>query len=158
MTDGETGFLTKGETGEMADAAIGLLLDAERRTAMGQAARRLVEARFSRPRQIDAMVAHYEALHRGAALMAGSTARTQRCGWASRPTGTRTPPGPGHQGLLSWDPARPHAAARAGVLPEVRYILPDRISLDASADPRTLETMARFLERQSWLVRRVAVT
>ena len=38
------------------------------------------------------------------------------------------------------------------------YILPDRISLDASADPRTLETMARFLERQSWLVRRVAVT
>ena len=40
----------------------------------------------------------------------------------------------------------------------VRYILPDRISLDASADPRTLETMARFLERQSWLVRRVAVT
>jgi hypothetical protein len=42
--------------------------------------------------------------------------------------------------------------------PEVRYILPDRISLDAAADPRTLETMARFLERQSWLVRRVAVT
>jgi hypothetical protein len=42
--------------------------------------------------------------------------------------------------------------------PEVRYVLPDRISLDPAADPRILETMARFLERQSWLVRRVAVS
>ena len=65
VTDGETGFLTKGETGEMADAAIGLLLDAERRVAMGQAARRLAEARFSTGRQIDAMVGHYEALIAG---------------------------------------------------------------------------------------------
>ena len=51
--------------------------------------------------------------------------------------------GPGHQGLS---------------YPEVRYILPDRISLELSADPRTLETMARFLERLDWLVRRVAVS
>src|SRR5713101_4526716 len=65
VTDGETGFLTKGETGEMADAAIGLLLDADRRVAMGQAARRLAEARFSTERQIDAMVGHYEALIAG---------------------------------------------------------------------------------------------
>jgi glycosyltransferase involved in cell wall biosynthesis len=62
VTDGETGLLTKGETGEMADAAIGLLLDAERRAAMGRAARRLAEARFSAGRQIEAMVAHYDAL------------------------------------------------------------------------------------------------
>jgi 1,2-diacylglycerol 3-alpha-glucosyltransferase len=62
VTDGETGFLTKGETGEMADAAIGLLLDAGRRAAMGQAARRLVEARFSARTQVETMVAHYEAL------------------------------------------------------------------------------------------------
>jgi glycosyltransferase involved in cell wall biosynthesis len=62
VTDGETGILTKAETGEMADAAIGLLLDAGRRVSMGQAARRLVEARFAAPRQTAVMVAHYEAL------------------------------------------------------------------------------------------------
>lgn len=66
--------------------------------------------------------------------------------------------GPGHRGLLAWD-HRVRTLLRVLVsYPEVRYILPDRISLDSSADPRTLETMARFLERQSWLVRRVAVT
>ncbi len=64
---------------------------------------------------------------------------------------------PGHQGLLAWDP-RVRTLLRVLVsYPEVRYILPDRISLDVGADPRILETMARFLERQSWLVRRVAV-
>ena len=41
---------------------------------------------------------------------------------------------------------------------EVRYILADRISLEGSADPRLLETIARFLERQRWLVRRVQVS
>ncbi|HKA62892.1 MAG TPA: glycosyltransferase [Methylomirabilota bacterium] len=65
VTDGETGVLTKGETGEIADAAIGLLLDPERRRAMGQAARRLAEARFSATRQIQAMVGHYDALLAG---------------------------------------------------------------------------------------------
>lgn len=66
--------------------------------------------------------------------------------------------GPGRQGLLAWDP-RVRTLLRVLVsYPEVRHVLPDRISLDAGADPRTLETMARFLERQSWLVRRVAVS
>jgi hypothetical protein len=66
--------------------------------------------------------------------------------------------GPGRRGLLAWDP-RVRTLLRVLVsYPEVRHILPDRISLDATADPRTLETMARFLERQSWLVRRVAVS
>lgn len=64
----------------------------------------------------------------------------------------------GHQGLLAWDPRVRTLLRVLASYPEVRYILPDRISLDASADPRTLETMARFLERQSWLVRRVAVS
>ena len=41
--------------------------------------------------------------------------------------------------------------------PDVRYILPDRISLEPTADPRTLETVARFLERQQWLVTSVVV-
>ncbi len=66
--------------------------------------------------------------------------------------------GPGHHGLLSWDP-RVRTLLRVLVsYPEVRYILPDRISLEPAADPRTLETMARFLERQAWLVRRVSVS
>lgn len=67
VVDGETGLLTKPETGEMADAAIGLLLDGERRRAMGEAARRLAEERFSARRQIDAMVGHYTALLQGRA-------------------------------------------------------------------------------------------
>ncbi len=66
VTDGETGFLTKGDTRDMADAAIGLLLDGARRAAMGVAARRLAEARFSTERQIEAMVGHYRALIDGA--------------------------------------------------------------------------------------------
>jgi hypothetical protein len=41
--------------------------------------------------------------------------------------------------------------------PDVRHILPDRISLEAGADSRTLDTVARFLERQHWLVKSVAV-
>jgi len=41
--------------------------------------------------------------------------------------------------------------------PEVRHILPDRISFESTADPRLLETVARFLERQQWLVRGVEV-
>jgi len=41
--------------------------------------------------------------------------------------------------------------------PEVRYILPDRISLDAACDPRLLETIVRFLDRQDWLVKSVAL-
>lgn len=41
--------------------------------------------------------------------------------------------------------------------PEVRYILPDRISLAAEAEPRLLEAVARFLGRQQWLVKSVEV-
>ena len=62
VADGETGVLTKPEAGEIADAAIGLLLDPKRRAAMSQAARQLAETRFSARRQIEAMVGHYDAL------------------------------------------------------------------------------------------------
>ena len=41
--------------------------------------------------------------------------------------------------------------------PEVRYVLPDRISLEPTAGPTLIETIARFLERQRWLVKRVAI-
>src|SRR6266850_2548991 len=62
VRDGETGLLTKSDAQDLADAAIGLLLDADRRLGMGRAARELVESRFAAPRQTAAMVAHYEAL------------------------------------------------------------------------------------------------
>jgi hypothetical protein len=34
----------------------------------------------------------------------------------------------------------------------VRHILPDRISLEPETDPRVLETVCRFLQRQQWLI------
>jgi hypothetical protein len=41
--------------------------------------------------------------------------------------------------------------------PEVRHILPDRISLAPDTDRRVLDTVSRFLTRQQWLVSTVAV-
>ena len=65
-----------------------------------------------------------------------------------------TPPG---LGLLAADP-RVRTLCRVLIsYPDVRHILPDRISLAASADPRTVQSVARFLERQHWLVHGVAV-
>ncbi len=65
---------------------------------------------------------------------------------------------PGHRGLLAWDPRVRTLLKVLVSYPEVRYILADRISLDGAADPRLLETIARFLERQRWLVLRVKVS
>ena len=63
-----------------------------------------------------------------------------------------------HRGLFAWDPRVRTLLKVLVSYSEVRYILADRISLDGSADPRLLETIARFLERQRWLVRRVKVS
>ncbi len=41
--------------------------------------------------------------------------------------------------------------------PAVRHILPDRISFEPTVDSRTVDTVARFLERQQWLVKSVDV-
>jgi 1,2-diacylglycerol 3-alpha-glucosyltransferase len=62
VRDGETGVLTKAESREFADAAIGLLLDRERRAQMGQAARAVAERDFAAARQVETMVGHYEHL------------------------------------------------------------------------------------------------
>jgi 1,2-diacylglycerol 3-alpha-glucosyltransferase len=59
VRDGETGILTKAESREFADAAIGLLLDPERRLTMGQSARAVAARDFSAARQVEAMVGHY---------------------------------------------------------------------------------------------------
>lgn len=62
VSDGQTGVLTKAETAELADAAIGLLLDTDRRQAMGSAARALAERDFSAVRQVEIMTEHYARL------------------------------------------------------------------------------------------------
>ncbi len=59
VRDGETGLLTKADTRDLADAAIGLLLDSERRTAMGRTARRAAEQHFSAASQVEVMAGHY---------------------------------------------------------------------------------------------------
>jgi 1,2-diacylglycerol 3-alpha-glucosyltransferase len=57
--DGATGVLTKAETAALADAAIGLLLDGDRRAAMGARARQVAERDFDARRQTARTVAVY---------------------------------------------------------------------------------------------------
>jgi hypothetical protein len=64
---------------------------------------------------------------------------------------------PEGQGLLAQDPRARTLRKVLVSYPEVRHIRPDRISLDATADTRTIETVVRFLERQHWLVAAVVV-
>jgi hypothetical protein len=64
---------------------------------------------------------------------------------------------PGHRGLFAADPRVRTLLKVLASYPEVRFVLPDRISLDAAAGPPLLESIARFLARQTWLVRRVDV-
>src|SRR5439155_915048 len=64
---------------------------------------------------------------------------------------------PGGRRLLGPDPRLRTLRKVLVSYPAVRHILPDRISLEASADGRTLDAVARFLERQHWLVKSVVV-
>lgn len=64
---------------------------------------------------------------------------------------------PAHRGLLDVD-RRVRTLCRVLVsYPEVRHILPDRVSVDAVASTEVLEAMSRFLSRQRWLVRDVEI-
>lgn len=67
VRDGETGLLTKADVEELADAAIGLLLDAPRRGVMALAARALAASDFSAARQVEVMTGHYRRLLSGSA-------------------------------------------------------------------------------------------
>jgi hypothetical protein len=61
------------------------------------------------------------------------------------------------RGLFAMDP-RVRTLLRVLLsYPEVRYIVPDRISLDPATGPALLETIAHFLSRQAWLVKRVVI-
>jgi len=53
VRDGESGVTTKSDPAALAEAAVGLLLDAERRAAMGRRARALAEREFDVRLQID---------------------------------------------------------------------------------------------------------
>jgi len=61
VRDGQTGVLTKPDTAALADAVIGLLLDAERRARMAARARAVAEREFDVHLQIDRTLAVYEA-------------------------------------------------------------------------------------------------
>lgn len=63
----------------------------------------------------------------------------------------------GRGGLLAPDPKVRTLLKVLVSYPEVQYILPDRIRLDGTSDPRLLETVTRFLERQAWLLKSVVV-
>ena len=61
------------------------------------------------------------------------------------------------RGLLAPDP-RVRTLCRVLVTyPEVRHIVPDRISLDGDTDARTVDTVVRFVERQYWLVESLVI-
>jgi len=62
VLNGETGILTKADPRELAEAAIDLLLDPERRASMGEKARALAEREFSARRQVGRVAALYDAL------------------------------------------------------------------------------------------------
>jgi glycosyltransferase involved in cell wall biosynthesis len=62
IRDGETGLLTKGDAADLADAAIGLLLDPSRRESMARSARVCAETEFSAVRQVAVVAGHYLSL------------------------------------------------------------------------------------------------
>ena len=65
--------------------------------------------------------------------------------------------GPGEGlGLLASDPRVRTLRKVLVTYPAVRYVLPDRISLEPTTDVRTLDSLITFLQRQQWLVKSVA--
>ncbi len=84
--DGETGVLTKGDPAALGEAAIGLLLDPERRQRMGLRAREIALREFGARLQIERTLHVYaEAAERGRALPAHATRGPRR---ARRPRDT----------------------------------------------------------------------
>jgi glycosyltransferase involved in cell wall biosynthesis len=60
VRDGETGLLTKAEPAALAEAAVGLLVDGERRRRMGERARAVAEREFDVRFQLERTLALYE--------------------------------------------------------------------------------------------------
>lgn len=64
---------------------------------------------------------------------------------------------PKTKGLLDSDPKVRTLLKVLVSYPEVRHILPDKVSLNPDSEERVLDTVAKFLGRQAWLVRSVQV-
>jgi len=79
VADGETGILTKSDARDLADAAVGLLLDDERREAMRRQARAMAERSFAAAAQVAVMAGHYASLREGSGRAANPRA-TDRSG------------------------------------------------------------------------------
>jgi glycosyltransferase involved in cell wall biosynthesis len=62
VVDGQTGLLAKPDARDLADAAVGLLVDPARRAAMGAAGRAVAERAFSAAGQVATMVELYAGL------------------------------------------------------------------------------------------------
>jgi hypothetical protein len=65
--------------------------------------------------------------------------------------------GPASQGLLASDPRMRTLRRVLVTYPDVRHILPDRISLEDTTDRSIIDTLQHFLERQHWLVKAVVI-
>ncbi len=84
-------------------------------------------------------------------------ATTQTLQASFQPDWHPAPGDPGRRGFLSPD-LRVRTLLRVLVsYPEVRHVLPDRVSLEAGADVRLIESIMRFVARQRWLVTRVTL-
>jgi hypothetical protein len=84
-------------------------------------------------------------------------ATTQTLQVSFQPVWHPGPGDPGRRGFLSPDP-RVRTLLRVLIsYPEVRHVLPDRVSLEAGADVRLIESIMRFVARQGWLVTRVTL-
>ena len=64
---------------------------------------------------------------------------------------------PDGRGLLDSDPRVRTLRKILVTYPDIRHILPDRISLGPDTDARVLDTVTLFLRRQHWLVSGVTV-
>jgi len=64
---------------------------------------------------------------------------------------------PKGKGLLSSDQRMRTLRKVLVTYPDVRHILPDRVSLEATTEPAVVETLKHFLERQHWLLTSVVI-
>lgn len=64
---------------------------------------------------------------------------------------------PEGRGLFAEDPRVSTLRRILISYPEIRHLLPDQVRMDLGADLRLLETVARFLARQRWLVAAVEI-
>lgn len=65
---------------------------------------------------------------------------------------------PRSKGLLDGDPRVRTLLKVILSYPEVRHVLPTEVRLNPGTKPSVLETMGKFIGRQSWFVKRVEIS